>query len=236
MNIFEDFEKLKTMFSNASLEDASFEVSKPLRGRFKEEMIFNIMIKVNHDFKAGENIRDILIKKFLFSRVIWFTGRKPWYLPWMEVSYVPEIMIEKNNTIRVSEKEWDQLLIRVLSNMLPPGSHIMITYDNHHDVLMELEKNVPVVATRIGYLLFLSGFTWFKDWYFPEGLKEGNVKIQGEKPLDHESETRHLKNLMLSIENFLDESRHLEEPFFERPVYRANKILAIVKKKLASTT
>jgi hypothetical protein len=63
--------------------------------------------------------------------------------------------------------------------------------------------SVPPVLTRLGYRLFLLGFTWFKDWYFSSRGHEGGQKLQGEKPLDDSARRRHLDRIKSEAELFL---------------------------------
>jgi hypothetical protein len=39
-------------------------------------------------------------------------------------------------------------------------------------------RKVPPAATPLGLVLLAAGCRWFKDWYFPEGGREGGTKLQ----------------------------------------------------------
>ncbi len=81
----------------------------------------------------------------------------------------------------------------------------------HPETAKALEAGVPPILTKLGYLLFRSGFTSFKDWYFAEGWLEGNTKLQGEKPLNEEARKRQIKKLTLDIEDFLKREKKVQE-------------------------
>ena len=68
----------------------------------------------------------------------------------------------------------------------------MVVYLNHIETNLGLQKGVPPPITELGYLLWNAGCTWFKDWYFSEGFREGDVKLQGEKPLNKIIQKEHL--------------------------------------------
>jgi hypothetical protein len=73
------------------------------------------------------------------------------------------------------------------------------------------------------------GFTWFKDWYFPEGGNEGGQKLQGEKPLDKKSRERHLMRIHDEVMFFLSGIEKYDKD--ERYVIRAkNKGETILNK------
>lgn len=47
----------------------------------------------------------------------------------------------------------------------------------------------------LGYALFRAGCTWFKDWYFAEGGREGDTKLQGNKPSSAELQAEQVARL-----------------------------------------
>jgi len=80
----------------------------------------------------------------------------------------------------------------------------MIVYQNHNETKDGLAKGIPSPATPIGYLLWNVGCTWFKDWYFSEGLLEGDLKLQGNKPLDIKSRKRNLIQIQNELRTFIN--------------------------------
>jgi hypothetical protein len=84
----------------------------------------------------------------------------------------------------------DQQIFNLLSEVIPPGGHLMFVYETsyespfHQETQQGLLKGIPPVSTPQGAILFHSGFRWVKDWYLAEGGHEGLRKLWGEKPLD----------------------------------------------------
>jgi hypothetical protein len=90
----------------------------------------------------------------------------------------------------------DQQIFNLLSEVIPPGGHLMFVYEVpfespfHQETQQGLLKGIPPVSTPQGILLFHSGFRWVKDWYLAEGGHEGLRKLWGEKPLDEKESRR----------------------------------------------
>ncbi len=147
------------------------------RGRFIEEINFELYLKTI----TGETSENHVVKGKYFS------GRGEFYKPWLEIYYYNLVKFESSKIVDLSERGLDEKLFKHLSNLLPPGSHIMVVYLNHEETRKDLELGVPAPATSIGYLLWKSGCTWFKDWYFAESFWEGDVKLQGNKPINKEN-------------------------------------------------
>lgn len=80
---------------------------------------------------------------------------------------------------------------------------MMVKYLDHPTTARGLNMGVPPAATPIGYLLFQAGFRWFKDWYFPEGWLEGEMKLQADKPLDEEHSLRNTRKIAQTLKEYL---------------------------------
>ena len=72
------------------------------------------------------------------------------------------------------------------------------------DTERALRHWVPPAATPLGLALLQAGCRWFKDWYFPEGGREGGTKLQGTLPLDEQPRTRPKRSWPPSSAAFLD--------------------------------
>jgi hypothetical protein len=100
------------------------------------------------------------------GRGLWFSGRRDQGLrPWAdlvvdETSVLPEV-----------------------ADALGPGGSLMIAYGGD-ETERALRRRVPPSATPLGLELLRAGCRWFKDWYYPEGGREGGTKLQGTLPLD----------------------------------------------------
>ena len=146
------------------------------RGRFPEET--NISVSVC----AGGCCEDLFHVKA-------FSGRPPYYRPWIEVyniSASPTCGPGFGGPV-------EDLVIGLASRALGPGERLFVEYTWDPVTLWELESGVPPRLSRLGFKLFSHGFTWVKDWYYPEGFMEGAQKLQGEKPLTSRDVERHLE-------------------------------------------
>lgn len=130
------------------------------QGRFVEEYNFAF------DLVKGDSI---VCKWFLYGKV--FYGRKPYYRPWLEVAYKESCLNE------IPQSILKEFLGRMM-DMIPSGSHMMVEYD--FDTYRELMRK-PVEEVWLGKLFLERGFRNLRNWYIPEGWKEGGMKIQGWK-------------------------------------------------------
>jgi hypothetical protein len=132
-----------------------------------------------------------------------FPGRKPHYRPWIEIFCI-------NNPLESGTCYYDSsiedALLKFFSRALGPGGKIYIEYLCDLETAYGLALGYPPAATRQGYRLFIHGFTWFKNYYYSEGGHEGGQKLEGEKPLDKVACKRHMKNIKLDMETFLEAS------------------------------
>jgi hypothetical protein len=114
---------------------------------------------------------------------------------WIEVGeYHPvihfSVLGNPPDTLTLSENKIDQQIFNLLSEVIPPGGHLMFVYEVsfespfHQETQQGLLRSFPPVSTPQGAILFHSGFRWVKDWYLAEGGHEGLRKLWGEKPSD----------------------------------------------------
>jgi hypothetical protein len=164
---------------------------------------------------------------------------------WIEVGeYHPVIHLygfgNASETLTLSENKIDQQIFNLLSEVIPPGGHLMFVYEVsyksslHQETQQGLLKGFPPVSTPQGKLLFHCGCRWVKDWYLAEGGHEGLRKLWGEKPLN-ESELKRFDLLtFFQILSFF--SRRPDPEFLELEAMarkRAREILSELK--IAST-
>jgi hypothetical protein len=193
--------------------DGSFVFAKTNKGRFKEETRLQVYLK------QGTFEQQLL-------HISVYYGLKPYYRPWVEFSNITTtIQLETSGSYFDSPIE-DRLL-HFYSNALKGGEKMFVEYVNDTETSYGLMYNFPPVVTRLGYKLFSLGFTWFKDWYFPEGGYEGGEKLQGEKPLNEKSKTIHLKKIYNSVQVFLTEIEkyNKEKQYVMNAVKRGEQIL-----------
>jgi len=198
----------KDLFSTIEgkrLNDYALYVNNMSRGRFIEETNFELYLKAN-DGEISEN--PVVRGKY-------FSGRGEFYKPWLEIYYDNLAKFKSSKRVDLSEKELEENLFKHLSSLLPPGSHIMVVYLNHEETRRGLERGVPAPVTSIGYLLWKSGCTWFKDWYFAEGFWEGDVKLQGNKPVNKENRRKDLLEIRKELTDFLKREKRKEKLFLD---------------------
>ncbi|WP_338599603.1 DUF1122 family protein [Sulfolobus tengchongensis] len=158
--------------------------------------------RVNENHKLEiKNVRNTHIKELIYfdlflddGRLIgkcnYFKGRD-YYTPWLEIDYYPYLRNEKA----------EANLFKVIYNFLPPGGKLFVTYIRDEETRNMLYVGNHPVETPLGFSLLSAGFTWFKDWYFPEGGNEGFQKLQSNKPLNRNEAIRQLEEIKKEVKN-----------------------------------
>lgn len=90
-----------------------------------------------------------------------------------------------------------------VARALGEGASLMVGYQGD-DTERALRRRVPPAATPLGLALLRAGCRWFKDWYFPEGGREGGTKLQGTLPLDEQRRNQAEGELTGELRAFLD--------------------------------
>lgn len=197
---------LKTELDKREIKDFTTELANVRRLRFIEERYFELYLK---DGAGRRSVGPVV-------RGIYFAGRGQWVKPWIEISYLPHVSFRRGfgQVIEadISGTAYERRLMELFADMIPPGGRMMVEYSakDHPETAKALEAGAPPVLTKLGYLLWKTGFTSFKDWYFAEGWMEGNTKLQGEKPLNDEAEERQVNKLVLEVKRFIEGNRKIE--------------------------
>lgn len=123
-----------------------------------------------------------------------------WRHPWLEVRYEPRVGGTDGDELSTEEQVE---LFEALGAVLLPGAYVMLSCDGHPDSLSALSVDVPPACTALGYLLWHAGARWYKVWYYPEGWREGNEKVQGNLPVDEEHRATRTSERLEEIEAFL---------------------------------
>lgn len=185
----------------------------PPHGLFSGRTYFNIYFEDGH----GRLSEKPVIDKALYS-----VGGKG-VLPWIEIGYYrPEVIFKKEKgnvpqTTNIAFTDEERKLFKLLGDFIPAGGHMMMPYDLDDNVLSRmtfaaLRKNIPMVATPIGFLLFRIGFTIpFREWYIAEGGHEGPRKLQFEKPLTAEREKKAFEEIMDDVVKFIDSPPEIDD-------------------------
>ncbi len=159
------------------------------QGRFREEL--------NFELHYHNDNRDNYL---LYAKI--FQGRPPDYLPWVELFDIEASLNTESGSESYYGSTLEDLVLSVFSDHLGAGASLFVEYYADHETRKQLQLGLPVVLTRLGSKMWHLGFTWFKDWYFPEGYLEGNQKLQGEKPINGQAEKRHNEAMLHEIESF----------------------------------
>ncbi len=129
----------------------------------------------------------------------------------------------------------EKTLIQLFCNSLPAAGKIFVSYDTDDETRKGLMVNVPEVITRLGFLLFNNGCTWFKDWYFPEGGFEGGQKLQGKKPVSSIQKGDQLKKLHSEINRYLSSKKTIQThtPIEKKAINRGRKMFKKIRSILS---
>jgi hypothetical protein len=162
---------------------------KTYKGRFREEQDIEIHVR-NNSAEAH----------MLYAKV--FHGRPPEYSPWVELFEINERLRLGGRTTSYFDSPFEDSILKLFADNLAAGAKMFVEYYNDDETRAQLEAGMPVVICRLGHKMFKLGFTWFKDWYFPEGYMEGNQKLQGEKPLNSNVRKRHALSISRELALF----------------------------------
>jgi hypothetical protein len=120
---------------------------------------------------------------------IYSAGGKDGVRPWMDIAVTDVVEFGPGRRLELRESGLMHKLFQSLSQLIPPGGHMMVSYEDtdplHRETDRALSAGVPPVLTPLGFLLFKSGFRRVKNWYLSEGGHEGPRKLWGEKPPDN---------------------------------------------------
>jgi hypothetical protein len=126
--------------------------------------------------------------------------------PWFECRLHPRIYADRNKPLDARNEGLETAIINLLGEIVPPGGHLMVDYENpgQEETFAELNLRVPAAASYLGALMFQAGFRGqFKDWYFSEGGHEGPRKLQANKSPDAAAARRALKTHREELADFL---------------------------------
>jgi len=145
---------------------------------------------------------------------IYSSGGKDGVKPWMDLDYNDEVQFQASQNSKkkysLSKSESGFKLFSLLGDLIPPGGHLMVSYEGeqqiHADIVKSLNLGIPPAVTPIGYLLYKAGFQYIKDWYLAEGGFEGPRKLWGEKAPDDTWRLNYLERTTLQIDKFLQKT------------------------------
>jgi hypothetical protein len=160
-------------------------------------------------------------QKPVVDRALYSVGGKG-VLPWIEIGYYwADVIFQEERTVpkkvSIANSDTERDLFHLLGDLIPPGGHIMVPYELDDNVLSRmtfaaLKKDVPMVATPIGFLLFRIGFTVpFRNWYIAEGGHEGPRKLHFEKPLTEQRAREVGEEITSELTAFVDKYPETED-------------------------
>ena len=170
---------------------------------------------------------------------IYSQGGKDGVKPWLDLEYYEELEFFKEkqtkDSLILSSNRLDLKLFKYLGNIIPPGGHLMVSYEGeqiiHTSTAKSLSMGIPPAATALGFLIFQGGFQLVKDWYLSEGGHEGPRKLWGEKAPDDTWAQTFYEKTALQIHEYLERKQDLApKEILEPAVQRSIEILEIIKK------
>ena len=106
---------------------------------------------------------------------------------WVElIAYRDQLLLEDGQAVEVPAGV-ERRLFAQFGAAVPAGGHLMAEYesDSRSVTAQALAAHVPPLATPLGALLYSAGCgDAFRDWYTPEGGREGGRKLQGFRAID----------------------------------------------------
>jgi len=117
--------------------------------------------------------------------------------------------------------EHEPVLFTYLTEVIPPGGHLMVEYESaeRRETERLLAQGVPPVLTPLGWLMFQAGCdAGFRDWYISEGGSEGPRKLQGFKCLDEAHRRQKCAELAQEVQAYLRSRPDAAEPVRQRAV------------------
>jgi hypothetical protein len=126
--------------------------------------------------------------------------------PWLEMAVNPQLEFADGQKLDGRREGLEGGLIGLIGQLIPPGGHLMVEYENpaHSETQRALLLGVPAPATQLGSLMFKAGFRGhFKDWYISEGGHEGPRKLQANKSPTETAAREALRFNLHELDEFL---------------------------------
>lgn len=147
---------------------------------------------------------------------------------WVEVAESRRsVRLEGEGTASIGERGLRELLC-MLSEIVPPGGHLMVEYDSGERTTTArgLARGVPPLATPLGAALLAAGCgPGIRDWHISEGGREGPRKLQGHKPLSETDAQKRAQRVADELRAFLESPRAAAEDALLRAARRRARIV-----------
>lgn len=213
---------LKALHTGIEVDGSILRIKSAQPGRFREEQ--NIELCYENDGKEHY---------LLYMKI--FNGRPPAYKPWVEVFSINNDLCIQGKPHAYFDSLLEDTVLQLCARNVAGGARLFVEYFNDIETRSQLHRGFPAVLSRLGYKMFGLGFTWFKDWYFPEGFLEGNQKLQGEIALDDERRTRHLQAIKKEVERFAQAyaAREINDEYLRRAADRYDNFTSSIDGQVA---
>ncbi|MCH8813853.1 MAG: DUF1122 family protein [Chloroflexi bacterium] len=124
---------------------------------------------------------------------------------WVELTRYNSRLTIAGKLVDLTTNGLELQLFRLLSDLVPAGGHMMVEYDSPTQQPSEqvLTRGYPAATSHIGYLMFQVGCRSYRDWYIPEGGREGPRKLQGFKPWNDEIAREKTEALRKRLSDFV---------------------------------
>lgn len=140
------------------------------------------------------------------------TGAQPGF-NWVEVlHYAETLSVGDGRTVQVPDGV-ERRIFEQLAGAVPPGGHLMAEYESPARAMtaQALAAGVPPIATPLGALLYAAGCgDAFRDWYHPEGGREGARKLQGFRAPNEEHARRRGLEMLAELRAFMPRAADLD--------------------------
>jgi hypothetical protein len=124
---------------------------------------------------------------------------------WIELTQYHPVQRFADHISDLAGEGLDRKFFDMLSELVPPGGHIMVEYDSrgHRASERMLTRGYPPVTSPLGFLMFRAGCRSYRDWYIAEGGREGPRKLQCFKPLNGDIRREREEQLRKELNAFL---------------------------------
>lgn len=163
---------------------------------------------------------------------------------WIDGAYCSPVGLADGGQIDLAQAGLDRRLFARLGDLIPPGGRLMVAYEAFHlngPVLRQtseaLRRGVPPLVTPIGELLFY-GDCWLgmRDWYIPEGGREGPRKLQGNKALNARHRQQRAEEALQQLLAFLGRTGSVDDPLIQAARRRSARVVEALQDYVAVPT
>lgn len=153
---------------------------------------------------------------------------------WIDGVYCDPVRFPDGRPVSLTAEGLARPFFARLGELIPPNGRLMVAYEAFHvsSSLLEetqeaLRRGVPSLATPIGELLFYADcWLGIRDWYIPEGGREGHRKLQGNKALDADHRRRRAEEAVQELLAFLDRTHASDDVSIRAARERSAAIVA----------